>query len=82
MKGRENSVTRHYFDVGTWFCMVLNMYNKKRKVVGVCPNICFFSVSPTRKWHFPRRIPHIYGYEASRKKRYNCEQMLARGAKS
>ncbi|OXU20079.1 hypothetical protein TSAR_007510 [Trichomalopsis sarcophagae] len=41
--------------------MVLNMYNKKQKVAGVCPNICFFfSVSPIRKWHCTRRIPHIH----------------------
>ncbi|OXU18651.1 hypothetical protein TSAR_000354, partial [Trichomalopsis sarcophagae] len=25
LKGLENSVTRHFFDVGTWFCMVLNI---------------------------------------------------------
>ncbi|OXU23628.1 hypothetical protein TSAR_016261 [Trichomalopsis sarcophagae] len=45
LKGQENSVTRHFFAVGTWFCMVLNMYNKKKKVSGVCPNICFFVFS-------------------------------------
>ncbi|OXU27640.1 hypothetical protein TSAR_000466 [Trichomalopsis sarcophagae] len=42
LKGLENSATRHFFDVGPWFCIVLNMYNKKKKVEGVCPNICFF----------------------------------------
>ncbi|OXU22338.1 hypothetical protein TSAR_008905 [Trichomalopsis sarcophagae] len=51
---------RYFFDVGTWFCMVLNIYNKKKKVAGVCPNIFFFfSVSRTRKWYFSHRIPHI-----------------------
>ncbi|OXU23256.1 hypothetical protein TSAR_010851 [Trichomalopsis sarcophagae] len=30
LKGLDNSVTRHFFDVGTWFCVVLNMYNKKK----------------------------------------------------
>ncbi|OXU31179.1 hypothetical protein TSAR_009421 [Trichomalopsis sarcophagae] len=29
-KGLENSVTRHFFDVGMWFCIVLNMYNKNK----------------------------------------------------
>ncbi|OXU20135.1 hypothetical protein TSAR_010445 [Trichomalopsis sarcophagae] len=58
LKGLENSVTRHFFDVGTWFCMVLNMYNKKKSYKSV-PQYLFFSVSPTRKWHFPRRIPHM-----------------------
>ncbi|OXU28799.1 hypothetical protein TSAR_005480 [Trichomalopsis sarcophagae] len=29
--GLKNSVTRHFFDVGTWFCLVLNMYNKRKK---------------------------------------------------
>ncbi|OXU17903.1 hypothetical protein TSAR_000233, partial [Trichomalopsis sarcophagae] len=48
VKGLENSVIKHFFDIGTWFCMVLNMYNKNKKVAGVCLNICFFSVSPTR----------------------------------
>ncbi|OXU26217.1 hypothetical protein TSAR_000992 [Trichomalopsis sarcophagae] len=43
--------------------MVLNMYNKKKKVGKVCPNI-LFSVSPTRKWHFYRRILHIYSCSA------------------
>ncbi|OXU16716.1 hypothetical protein TSAR_012013 [Trichomalopsis sarcophagae] len=42
LKGLKNSVTRHFFDVGTWFCIVLNMYNQKKKVAGACPNICFF----------------------------------------
>ncbi|OXU17786.1 hypothetical protein TSAR_013339 [Trichomalopsis sarcophagae] len=47
------------FGVGTCFFILLNMYNKRKKVVGACPNICFFSVSLTRKWHFSRRIAHI-----------------------
>ncbi|OXU22703.1 hypothetical protein TSAR_008533 [Trichomalopsis sarcophagae] len=42
LKGLENGVTRNFLDVGTWFCMVLNMYNKRKKVAGMCLNICFF----------------------------------------
>ncbi|OXU25394.1 hypothetical protein TSAR_002799 [Trichomalopsis sarcophagae] len=59
LKGLENSVTRHFFDVGTRFCVVLNMCNKKKKVFP--PTFVFFSVSPTRKLHFSRRITHIAG---------------------
>ncbi|OXU18261.1 hypothetical protein TSAR_011736 [Trichomalopsis sarcophagae] len=58
LKGLENSVTRHFFDVGTWFYVVLNMYNKK-KSCGSVPQHLSFLVSPTRKWHFSRRISHI-----------------------
>ncbi|OXU18476.1 hypothetical protein TSAR_011294 [Trichomalopsis sarcophagae] len=58
LRGLQNSVTRHFFDVRTWFCMVLNMHNKKINDSVAGPNI-FFSVTPTRKWHFSRRIPHI-----------------------
>ncbi|OXU17268.1 hypothetical protein TSAR_009015 [Trichomalopsis sarcophagae] len=39
--------------------MVLNMYNKKKKLRECAPTFVF-SVSPTKKWHFSRRIPHIY----------------------
>ncbi|OXU23535.1 hypothetical protein TSAR_005513 [Trichomalopsis sarcophagae] len=59
LKGLKNSVTRHFFDVGTWFYMVINMHNKKKKSHGSVPEHLFFSISPTRKWHFSRRNPHI-----------------------
>ncbi|OXU29490.1 hypothetical protein TSAR_012948 [Trichomalopsis sarcophagae] len=45
LKGLENSVTRHFFDVGTWFCMVLNMYNKKKKLRKCTLTFVFFSFS-------------------------------------
>ncbi|OXU27531.1 hypothetical protein TSAR_001614 [Trichomalopsis sarcophagae] len=32
--------------------MVLNMYNKKKKVAGVCPNICFFFGFSNQKMAF------------------------------
>ncbi|OXU22706.1 hypothetical protein TSAR_008536 [Trichomalopsis sarcophagae] len=53
LKGVENSVTRHFLDVGTYFCMVLNMFNKRKKVAGVCPNICFFGFSNQKMVFFP-----------------------------
>ncbi|OXU21218.1 hypothetical protein TSAR_005388, partial [Trichomalopsis sarcophagae] len=53
LKGLENSVTRHFFDVGTWFCMVLNMYNKTKKVAGVCPNIRFIRFLQSENGIFP-----------------------------
>ncbi|OXU29051.1 hypothetical protein TSAR_002711 [Trichomalopsis sarcophagae] len=39
--------------------MVLNMYNKKKKLRECAPTFVF-SVSPTRKWHFSRRIDVPY----------------------
>ncbi|OXU17009.1 hypothetical protein TSAR_010737 [Trichomalopsis sarcophagae] len=54
LKGLENSVTRHFFDFGTSFCMVLNMYNKKKKLQ---PENCIFPVE------FPiyvyNAMPHV-----------------------
>ncbi|OXU20871.1 hypothetical protein TSAR_004350 [Trichomalopsis sarcophagae] len=57
LKGLENSVTRHFFDVGTWFCMVLNMYNKNKKVSGVCLNIYFFRFLRPENGIFPVEFP-------------------------
>ncbi|OXU26778.1 hypothetical protein TSAR_009887 [Trichomalopsis sarcophagae] len=53
LKGLENSVTRYFFDVGTWFCIVLNVYNKKKKATDACPNIFFFSLSNEKMALFP-----------------------------
>ncbi|OXU21219.1 hypothetical protein TSAR_005389 [Trichomalopsis sarcophagae] len=57
LKGLENSVTRYLFDVGTWFRMVLNIYNKKKKVAGVYPNICFFRFLQPENGIFPIEFP-------------------------
>ncbi|OXU31546.1 hypothetical protein TSAR_003521 [Trichomalopsis sarcophagae] len=37
--------------------MVLNMYNKKKKVVGLCPNICFFRFLQSENGIFPVQFP-------------------------
>ncbi|OXU30083.1 hypothetical protein TSAR_014673 [Trichomalopsis sarcophagae] len=52
-KGLENSVTRHFFDVGTWFCMVLNMYDKKKKLRECAPTFVFFGFSNQKMAFFP-----------------------------
>ncbi|OXU31585.1 hypothetical protein TSAR_010247, partial [Trichomalopsis sarcophagae] len=52
VKGLKCSVTRIFFDVGTWFCMVLSMYNKKKKFAGVCPKTCFFFGFSNQKMAF------------------------------
>ncbi|OXU18120.1 hypothetical protein TSAR_011771 [Trichomalopsis sarcophagae] len=57
LQGLENSVTRQFFDVGTWFCIVLNMYNKKKKVAGACPNICFIRFLQPKNDIFPVEFP-------------------------
>ncbi|OXU28798.1 hypothetical protein TSAR_005479 [Trichomalopsis sarcophagae] len=62
LKSLENSITRHFFDIRTWFCIVLNMYNKKKKLRARAQPFVF-SVSPTRKCHFSRRIPYMYDWD-------------------
>ncbi|OXU19067.1 hypothetical protein TSAR_012063 [Trichomalopsis sarcophagae] len=34
LKNLRNNVTRNFFGVGAWFCIVLNLYNKKKKLAG------------------------------------------------
>ncbi|OXU16369.1 hypothetical protein TSAR_014697 [Trichomalopsis sarcophagae] len=56
--GLENSVTRHFFDVGTWFYMVLNMYNKKKKSCGrVLRHLFFFRFLQPENGIFPVEFP-------------------------
>ncbi|OXU18262.1 hypothetical protein TSAR_011737 [Trichomalopsis sarcophagae] len=53
LKGLKNSVTRHFSILERGFCMVLNMYSKKKKVAGVCPNICLFRFLQPENSIFP-----------------------------
>ncbi|OXU28118.1 hypothetical protein TSAR_012677 [Trichomalopsis sarcophagae] len=55
---RGNSVTRHFFSIGTWFCIILNMYNWKISSPVACPNI-FSPFLESRIVYFSRRIPHM-----------------------
>ncbi|OXU28596.1 hypothetical protein TSAR_013999 [Trichomalopsis sarcophagae] len=53
LKGLEKSVTRYFFDVETWFCMVMNMYNKKKKLRTRAITFVFFGFSSQKMAFFP-----------------------------
>ncbi|OXU22089.1 hypothetical protein TSAR_008163 [Trichomalopsis sarcophagae] len=64
LRGLQNSVTRHFYDVGTWFCMFLNMYNKKKKLF-------FFRFLQPKNGILSRRILHILQRRVSTLKNRN-----------